>query len=129
MTTRAPLLLVFQSQVTVCGVSVCMPSFPVRPGQDGPNLTMLCSPPNRPADHVSLDFYSAFDLCQLSHPAPHPAICSWSLPFLPSLSIGSPTHSLHGERLLVFHRVSSLPLSPSHFPRTFLSRHVPSPVT
>lgn len=67
--------------------------------------------------------------CQLSHPAPHSAICSWSLPFLPSLSMGSPTHSLHGERLLVFHRVSSLPLSPSHFPQTFLSRHVPPPVT
>lgn len=78
-----------------------------------------------PANHISPDFSNAFALLSASHPA----VCSWPLPFLPSLSVGSPTHSPHGEQRLVFHRASSLPPSPSHFPRTFLSRHVPSPVT
>ena len=84
--------------------------------------------PVDPANHVSLDFSNAFDLLPTLASCISPGL-SWSSPFLSSLSMDSPTHSPYGEKLLVFHRVWSLPLSPSHFPWTFLSRHVPSPVT
>lgn len=130
MATKAPSLHVFQSQLNLCGVSVCTPSFPVRPEQEGPDLTNALLATQQTLQTTShLISPTPLTFCQFLHPASHHAICSWSSPFLSSLCMDSPTHSPYGEKLLVFHRVSSLPLSPSHFPWTFLSRHVPSPVT
>ena len=41
---QSPPLLVFQSQVNLCGASVCTPSFPVRPGQTLQTTSRLISP-------------------------------------------------------------------------------------